>query len=653
MAEPALTVTLRGRLDQFQRDMDRADDIADRGIKTIESTFQNANLGLGKAIEAAGQAAEGPASAAGKTLGLLVAGSFVGAMAAGIALFKQLNENMLDLERNARRAGVTLEEFQRISFAARGAGVGAGDVNKGLETLNEKIADMGRNENELSKLLDANNVKYKERGKVVIDTNQALNIAADLIARAGSEADKVKIAQIFGFTKDWVDALREGPAAFEAMQKKADETGSVITKQTVDRAADFQKEWNKATSDWSTFFQAKLAGLLPAIDDFVNRLQVSGKEAGGGLLGFIQRDFEQLQRRLAQTGEDFAAAKAFVENFIQAIQDNKDIPTFSAFLDELAKMANKAGGAMDTAAGAVRRIGSAAAALTLPPQTADVPLPRPRPQGIGNQTVIPGRETGGGGRDPFEVEEDRIRRSIALMNAETDTIGQNSEARSRARAIAVLEEAAKRANTAAGKENTDVTDEQRKAINLLADAMQEAAKRERLVKDVVDSFKAVGTELASAFSEAIFQGKKLDDVLKQLLQRLASRALTSSFENLFGQLGGLLGRSIFPAGSSFGVPNLGSFGGLFGRQIGGSVAPGQSYLVGESGPEMFTPDIAGMISPNSRSSGAISIVQTYDARGADPAAIARLERVIAEDRRALPGRVVAAMSEAKRRSVIR
>ncbi len=45
----------------------------------------------------------------------------------------------------------------------------------------------------------------------------------------------------------------------------------------------------------------------------------------------------------------------------------------------------------------------------------------------------------------------------------------------------------------------------------------------------------------------------------------------------------------------------GSFGG--GRANGGGVAPGQRYLVGEHGPELFTPGAAGAISPLSAGGG--------------------------------------------------
>ena len=51
------------------------------------------------------------------------------------------------------------------------------------------------------------------------------------------------------------------------------------------------------------------------------------------------------------------------------------------------------------------------------------------------------------------------------------------------------------------------------------------------------------------------------------------------------------------------------------RAMGGPVAGGKSYLVGERGPEMFSPGVSGMITPNHALSGATNIVVNVDASG--------------------------------------
>ena len=48
---------------------------------------------------------------------------------------------------------------------------------------------------------------------------------------------------------------------------------------------------------------------------------------------------------------------------------------------------------------------------------------------------------------------------------------------------------------------------------------------------------------------------------------------------------------------------------------GGPVKGGASYLVGERGPEMFTPGVSGMITPNHALGGSTNVVVNVDASG--------------------------------------
>lgn len=61
-------------------------------------------------------------------------------------------------------------------------------------------------------------------------------------------------------------------------------------------------------------------------------------------------------------------------------------------------------------------------------------------------------------------------------------------------------------------------------------------------------------------------------------------------------------------GAKAAVSGLTNF--VTGRAIGGPVSSGQSYMVGENGPELFTPLSAGRISPNGSVGGAINITIT-------------------------------------------
>ena len=64
---------------------------------------------------------------------------------------------------------------------------------------------------------------------------------------------------------------------------------------------------------------------------------------------------------------------------------------------------------------------------------------------------------------------------------------------------------------------------------------------------------------------------------------------------------------------------LGLFGNLFGGFLstGGPAKAGRSYIVGEKGPELFTPGVTGTVSPNSSLGGSTNIVVNVDASGSN------------------------------------
>jgi hypothetical protein len=81
-----------------------------------------------------------------------------------------------------------LTGFDRRTVPARcvcrlSGGLGA-DAISGLEASAPKMNDINRGETDLSKFLDANNLKYKERNGLVSDANKGLELAATLMGKA-------------------------------------------------------------------------------------------------------------------------------------------------------------------------------------------------------------------------------------------------------------------------------------------------------------------------------------------------------------------------------------------------------------------------------------------------------------------------------------
>ena len=121
-------------------------------------------------------------------------------------------------------------------------------------------------------------------------------------------------------------------------------------------------------------------------------------------------------------------------------------------------------------------------------------------------------------------------------------------------------------------------------------------------KALIDPFRQLSNmiqiEMGNGIKDLIKGTRTLNDVMRNMLNKMADAFLNLAiFGNIRGQsiTGGLLG-------------------GIF-RAEGGPVKAGGSYIVGERGPEMFTPRVSGSITPNHQLGGSTSVVVNVDATG--------------------------------------
>jgi hypothetical protein len=111
----------------------------------------------------------------------------------------------------------------------------------------------------------------------------------------------------------------------------------------------------------------------------------------------------------------------------------------------------------------------------------------------------------------------------------------------------------------------------------------------------------MGTSIANTFQRAVFEGQKFSDTLKNIAQDIIQIAYQSAITKPLGEaLGGII---------SGGIGSIGDI--ISGKKaMGGAVTSGQSYMVGERGAELFTPNSSGRITPNNKmGQDSIKIVQ--------------------------------------------
>ena len=123
----------------------------------------------------------------------------------------------------------------------------------------------------MSKAFEANGLSIRNSNGQLITENQLLQNAADLVRRAQTPQDQIAIAQMLGFTKEWVPLLEQGARAIAGLGEEARQAGAVIDDETVKRAADFDAEWRKSSVAFEANMKAALSGLLPIIDDLIDQ----------------------------------------------------------------------------------------------------------------------------------------------------------------------------------------------------------------------------------------------------------------------------------------------------------------------------------------------------------------------------------------------
>ncbi len=147
------------------------------------------------------------------------------------------------------------------------------------------------------------------------------------------------------------------------------------------------------------------------------------------------------------------------------------------------------------------------------------------------------------------------------------------------------------------------------AMDLTKKASEEQLE---LLEDIRDGFKSVGSTIVEAFMSGKSAAQAFKSALSSLLQKLASRSLDKFLDTIFKS--DMKGAPSLFENFMSNVPVLGS---IFGKRAGGGpVNSGAPYLVGERGPELFVPSMAGQVVPSYAMSGT-STVNNYNIQAID------------------------------------
>lgn len=414
-----LVVQLGAKLDQFASDMNQAGDMADSAISRIEQSFASLNPTAG-GVASLGTAAAGVTGVVG---GLLAA-------------ITQVNSQLADLQKNAEFTGLTAERFQKIQFAAGQGGVSSEDSVNDLRKVASLLSDAKENENSLTKLLDANNVKYKDRNGQVISLNELLTIAGGLLSKFDSMPEKTKAAQMLGLSQGWVEALRNGSKSFEDIAQGAEAAGVIIDGATVAKAAAFDRAWKQSSAQLAAQFKSVTADVGGWIDDLIDKandlvktaLASQNIQSGSG-----QETFNRWADAAAILAKNATGAAQDVDQITRAIEhlsasgkpENLEIVAGLELIRAKAQLA----------AEMLKAPGEAQSKVAFP---GGVPTPAARPAAANNADPnaahLPKRKDGDEASDAYDRATESLTKYIARTNAGAEAQGKGAAALVAARA---------------------------------------------------------------------------------------------------------------------------------------------------------------------------------------------------------------------------
>jgi len=217
---------------------------------------------LGKARKAIGKFAKG----------IAVVGAAVIGAAVGIFRFVQKTTETIDaLNKLATATGISIEELQRLEFAAGQSGAKTEDLTRGIRRLNQNLADIAGGGGKAAKdALAELGLTFEDLQGLPIEDK--LGLIGDRINLLGDDIAAVTLsARIFGEEAGprLQSLLKEGTAGIKELGAEA----NFLTQEQADKASAFQDQLGETQNQLKGVFQGIAVDLLPAISELVTMFQ--------------------------------------------------------------------------------------------------------------------------------------------------------------------------------------------------------------------------------------------------------------------------------------------------------------------------------------------------------------------------------------------
>jgi hypothetical protein len=486
--------------------------------------------------------------------------------------------------------GVTVTSMSQLAFAANQADVPLDTLQNSMKLLAKNVGLAAGGNYDAIQKFNALGIAFRDAHGNILPLDQILsNTAAAFESFKDSPIKTADAIEIMGRSgEQLLPLLDEGAKSIAEMRKRSDELGYTISGLNAKELQEFDDKWKEIKAVWvgaRTTFAAELA---PLFKELIEYLEQANKRFEP-----FQKSAELIKGGFHIAGEAIDSVKGIVKN------------TGDYFEELWSKMKKgDVAGIFGAASSFIKKDFQTIAQVA---KDANTQLDAAQKKA-----------------DDVDDKKPGGKRNAPNLDFSGESIKQQYD----------------EIYTELEKRTTESTLRQSQSFNEMANNWKGSLQRfQTNFYHIWDDFQEIGAEgarnVAQDFENFLVnpaqQGFKglLNAWIKTLEQMVAKALTVQIFSALFG--GTASGGATSGLGSFFSAAL--TYGG--GRAAGGPISGGTSYLVGENGPELFTPAGNGRITPNGVGGSTVFNHHYYiDAKGADAERIQRILPAMMEQTRA-------------------
>ena len=517
-----------------------------------------------------------------------VVAGLIGAAGLG-AMVTKLADVADKIGKTSDRLGIGTEDLQKFRFAAEQSGVEVSTFDMALQRFTRRTAEAAEGTGVAKAALEEMGISLINNDGTLKSNSILLREIADAFANTTDQTQKVKLAfKLFDSEGvKMVNMLQQGSGAIDAMGNQLESVGGIINDKAIKASEQFNDRLNIMTQS--------VKGLLTPLVELVNQGLNPFFETTERMAMPLKEQHRLIQSQInalyleRNAAEDVSFIFKILGKDIKFVTKSKKetIRTTQKQIDELAKLRDNLEEQILS-----EQKAQASARKTAEAQKAKTEKIREATQDIGYQNDVLASQ------HQMYAEGITMYKESALKLEESNTQKLESERlRVEEQKQLWLDEFRTYSAFLKNKKEDDET------YFFSKNKLEEQAFRSTMsiMEAMASSVKDEGIELFRFWQAAAVANTWMS----------THEAAMKAWSQL-GIFGAFAAGAIYVLGAAqiakiVGTPPPG-------KQAGGDVMAGQPYLVGEQGPELFTPGQTGSIAPN-RNSGQGVIINIYDGTG--------------------------------------